>query len=567
MAVQTLSGGGVVVDSQPVPLTAADHRIVNRITGWNISVGILALTLGLLLGVLQGLEHAGYNWYQYLAPGIQSYYQGLTIHGVLNALVWTTFFIVGFFTFVIVNSLKRPLLYPWIHYVAFALMLGGLVLAAYPLFANLATVLYTFYPPMLADWTFYAGLTLIVVGSWASGWGFFLTYGAWRKENPGVRTPFLALGSLITMLLWQLATLGVAAEILFLLLPGALGWTDGADPLLSRSLFWYFGHPLVYFWLLPAYVSWYGMLPKQTDGKMFSDPLARLVFWLFLVLSVPVGFHHQYADPGIPQAWKFLHGIFTYGVAFPSLVTAFTVVASLEIGARVRGGKGYLAWITKLNWGDSSYTAQNLAMILFAFGGISGLVNASYNVNLTVHNTSWVPAHFHLTVGSATTLTFFGICYWLVPKLTGKNLFTNGLALAQAWTWFFGMLLFSNAYHSLGLNYSVPRRSMLGEAPYASPAWDPWLIESLIGIGLLTISATLFFAVILGTVLGLGRKLTKTIEMPVAEPVVNTPAPKWLDTWWPWVNGAIALILLSYGPMIYQLIRDAQNIPFAPRVW
>jgi cytochrome c oxidase subunit I len=84
---------------------------------------------------------------------------------------------------------------------------------------------------------------------------------------------------------------------------------------------------------------------------------------------------------------------------------------------------------------------------------------------------------------------------------------------------------------------------------------------------LLTISATLFFTVILGTVIGLGRKLREPIEMPVAEPVVDKPAPAWLDTWWPWVNGAIALILLSYGPMLYQLIRDAQGVPFAPPIW
>jgi cytochrome c oxidase subunit I len=133
------------------------------------------------------------------------------------------------------------------------------------------------------------------------------------------------------------------------------------------------------------------------------------------------------------------------------------------------------------------------------------VINASYSINLAVHNTSWVPAHFHLTVGSATTLTFFGICYWLVPKLTGKKLFTNGLALAQAWTWFIGMLLFSNAYHMLGLAFSVPRRTMLGEAPYASAAWSRWIIESVVGIVFLTISATLFFLVIFGTVIGLGR--------------------------------------------------------------
>jgi hypothetical protein len=49
------------------------------------------------------------------------------------------------------------------------------------------------------------------------------------------------------------------------------------------------------------------------------------------------------------------------------------------------------------------------------------------------------------------------------------------------------------------------------------------------------------------------RKLDKETEMPVAQPLDPTPAPKWLDTWWPWLNGAIALVIISYGPMLYQL--------------
>ena len=582
MSVQTLPSAGLAEGSRPVLLTDSGHKTVNRLTGLNIGVGIGALTIGLWLGVLQGLEHAGLNWYSYLAPGIKTYYQGLTIHGVLNALTWTTFFICGFFTYVVVNSLKRPLRFPWINILAFVLMAAGLLLAAYPLFANLATVLYTFYPPMLADWTFYLGLVLLVVGSWVSGYGMYFTYGAWRKENPGTTTPFLALGALITMVMWQIATLGVAAEILFLILPSAMAnsaflvglfpaianWNTGSDPLLARSLFWFFGHPLVYFWLLPAYLSWYGMMPAQTGGKMFSENLARLVFWLFLLLSVPVGFHHQYADPGIPQAWKILHATWTMSLAFPSLLTAFTVIASLELGARARGGKGYLRWIFRLNWGDPSYAAQNFAMILFAFGGISGITNASYNMNMVVHNTTWLPGHFHLTVGSATTLTFFGILYWLLPKLTGKKLFTKTLALAQAWTWFLGMLLFANGYHLLGLHHGAPRRSMLGEAPYRAVEWTPYLIETVVGVTFLFISATLFFLVVFGTVLSpRSRRLAQPVEMPVAEPLHPGPTPKWLDTWTPWLAGAIALILLSYGPILYQLVRDMQWIPFAPRVW
>jgi len=555
MAVQTLAA----VPATPVEvkkITASDERTIRRMTGISIGVAMAALSVGITIGVLQGMEHGGFNLYPYIEPAIKSYYQGLTLHGVLNALVWTTFFIVGFFTYTVTHSLKMPLRYPWLNWLGLGMMIVGLLTAAYPMLANLATVLYTFYPPLLADWTFYVGLVLVVVGSWIIGYGFYFTLHAWYKANPGVKTPFVAMSSVVTMVLWQIATLGVAAEILFLILPWSFGWIEGTDPLLARSLFWYFGHPLVYFWLLPAYVSWYGMLPKQTNGKMFSDNLARLVFWLFLLLSTPVGFHHQYTDPGIPQAWKFLHMVFTMGVAVPSLITAFTVVASLEIGGRARGGKGLLGWIPRLNWGDPSYGAQNLAMILFIFGGIGGIINASYNLNLLVHNTTWIPGHFHLTVGSATTLSFIGIAYWLVPALTGRRLFAKGLAVAQGWLWFFGMLLFANGYHSLGLYESVPRRTMLGETPYFDPAWTFFLTETVIGVSLLAVSALFFFVVIIGSLMT--PKSQKPVEMPVAEPYDEQPTPKWLDTWAPWVWGSVALVAISYGPMLFNLIRNIQ---------
>ncbi|MCA9970464.1 MAG: cbb3-type cytochrome c oxidase subunit I [Anaerolineales bacterium] len=537
-------------------MLASEKLPTDKLAGWNIGIAMVALAIGGSMGFFQKMEHAGVNLYNALNRiGIASYYQGLTLHAVLNALVWTTFFIVGFFTFAIPRSLNRKLSYPWVHTLAFGLMATGLVMAAIPILLNLATVLYTFYPPMKANPFFYIGLVLVVVGSWTAGYGYYFTYAQWRKEHPGERTPFIALASLITMVMWQIATLGVAVELLWLVIPWSFGLIEGTDPQLARTFFWFFGHPLVYFWLLPAYVSWYAMLPKQAGGKLFSDPLARLVFWLFLALSVPVGLHHQYVDPGISAGWKTLHAVLTYALFLPSMLTAFTVVASLETAGRARGGTGLLGWVRKLPWGDPSFAAQNLAMILFAFGGIGGLTNASYNLNLAVHNTIWVPGHFHLTLGSAVTLTFMGISYWLVPKLSGKQLFSAKMGVWQAWTWFIGMLLMSNGLHILGLNFSVPRRTMLGAAPYQQAAWNPLFIEALVGGIILTISAALFYTNVLGTVFS-KKKLEKPIEMPVAEPVDPTPGPAWLDAWRPWLVITIALIIIAYGPVLVDLISN-----------
>ena len=61
-------------------------------------------------------------------------------------------------------------------------------------------------------------------------------------------------------------------------------------------------------------------------------------------------------------------------------------------------------------------------MIIFASGGFGGAINAAYGMNAMVHNTAWIQGHFHLTVGTATALTFMGAAYWLMPKLLGRDL-------------------------------------------------------------------------------------------------------------------------------------------------
>lgn len=542
----------ISVGKETYELTRNEKRFV----GWHLLVAIIALTVGSLFGPLQAFEFSGLNAYQWLDPIIQSYYQGLTLHGVLNALVWTTFFIVGFTNLTTIKGLGRPLSHPKLNWAGFWTMLVGLLITAVPLLLNQATVLYTFYPPLKASWAFYAGLTLVVVGSWIEGYGFFLSYRAWRKDNMGVRSPFIAFAGVLNMAMWQIATLGVAVEILTMLLPWSLGLIDATDPQLARTYFWFTGHPLVYFWLLPAYISWYGMLPKQAGGKLFSDSLARLSFWLFLIVSVPVGFHHQFVDPGIPQAWKWIHAILTYSVFFPSMLTAFTVIASLEYAGRKRGGTGLVGWIRALPWKDPSVAAQLTAGILFLFGGISGLTNASYNLNLIVHNTAWVPGHFHLTVATAVTLSFIGISYWLVPYVTGKKLYKPTWALVQVWTWFVGMIIFSNAMHVLGL-LGAPRRTPLGEAPYVPEEWSGHLLRTSIGGAILLVSVLLYAWVMLKTALGPKAAPEDVPDVPIAESLRHPQlTPAWLDRFKPWLIGAVVLVVVAYGPQLFVMISD-----------
>ncbi|MDJ0960268.1 MAG: cbb3-type cytochrome c oxidase subunit I [Acidimicrobiia bacterium] len=524
---------------------------------WQLYLGFVGLFLGLLMGFLQAMDRTGIDLYD--AFQLQTYYQGLTLHAVSLAFVLTFTFANSFLTLTVMRSLDRPMDYTWMIQGSTITAALGVVLAAAAILMNQASVLYTFYSPLQASSLFYLGAVLLVVSTWLVSLNQMLTVRTWRKEHPGERLPLLAFVSLVTFLMWDLASLGVAVEVVVFLLPWSLGITEGVDPLLNRTLFWFTGHPIVYFWLLPAYVSWYMMIPKQVGGKLFSDGVVRGVFILFLLLSTPVGLHHQFTDPGIDEGLKLLHGVFTFGVFFPSVITAFTLMAALEHGGRRAGGKGLLGWILKLPWGDPVVVAQLLAMIGFVLGGATGLLNASSTMNLLIHNTSFVPGHFHLTVGTAVALTIMGVAYWLVPYLTGKPLWGRRLGVLQAWLWLIGVMVFSRGQMAAGIE-GQPRRLFTTASAYIDESWEVWNIVAGIGGMIMFVSGVLFFVVIGGTLL---QKQRVTVEMPVSECIHDrTETPRWLDRAGLWFVVAVVLVLIAYLPVFITHNYEFNVLPF-----
>ena len=131
----------------------------------------------------------------------------------------------------------------------------GTLMAAVPMLLGRATVLYTFYPPLKAHPTFYIGATLLVVGSWVAFFNWIPPYLAWRRENPGQASPLAVVGIFAAFIVWLFATVPLAVDVLVLIIPWSLGLVPGINVPLSRTLFWFFGHPLVYFWLDPRCTS------------------------------------------------------------------------------------------------------------------------------------------------------------------------------------------------------------------------------------------------------------------------------------------------------------------------
>jgi cytochrome c oxidase subunit 1 len=419
------------------------------------------------------------------------YYQSVTAHGVSMAYVLSTFFIMGFGYYVAETALRRPLPSRTWAWAGFWMGLGGVVLAVASIAAGQASVLYTFYPPMMATIWFYIGLVLVVVGSWIWCVLMILAMAAFKRSNPGTPVPLAMYGTVANAVLWLWTTIGVAAEILFQIIPALIGLTHTVDVGLSRTLFSWTLHAIVYFWLIPAYIAFYTMSPRAAGGRLYSDMMGRLTFVMFLLYSLPVGMHHLFMDPEHSTGFKFVQMALTALVAAPTLLTVFTITASIELAGRLRGGKGLFGWIRALPWDRPMMLATGLAFFMLWFGGGGGLINMSYGMNAMVHNTSWVTAHFHLIFGGTVVIMYFAIAYEIWPSL-GAGRGSPALQRLQLWSWTVGMMVMTLPWHYLGLQGQWRRVSAFDYSDPRIAGWGPSVIVSLVGGAILLASALLF---------------------------------------------------------------------------
>ena len=514
----------------------------------NMWVGFTAFAAAALLGLYQVIERID------LIPALKSpalYFGSVSTHGVLMGFVLTTFLVMGYGYYTATTSLKQELWNKPLAWFGFWLSLIGVLLAAVPLLTGNASVLYTFYPPLKAHPAFYIGATLLVVGSWVWCLEMVMMMTSWKKAHPGETVPLAMYGTTANAILWFITSLGVASEVLFQLLPWSLGLIETVDVGLARTLFSWTLHAIVYFWLFPAYIALYTLLPRAAGGRLFSDHMGRVAFIMLLVFSVPIGFHHLYMDPFQAAGWKFLHMTGTFMVAVPTLITGFTIIASLEIAGRLRGGKGLFGWISALPWGNPMVTAAILAMLMLTFGGFGGMINASYSMNTMVHNTQWVTGHFHLIFAGTTVIMYFAIAYYLWPKMTGRQLYSTALALKQLWLWFIGILILTLPWHQLGLA-GQPRR--ISSTPYDESfvqAWLPAESAMIAGGGILFVSALMLVYNLFRT--HGNAQAEASLEVEYAEPVhAAVRMPRLMNGFGFWVLLVLVYMIASYGYPIAQ---------------
>jgi cytochrome c oxidase subunit 1 len=478
------------------------------------------------------------------------YYRSVTAHGTALAYVFPTLIAMGFGYAACITALNRPLRGERTAWIGFWLVVIGAVMAIVTVGGGNSSVLYTFYPPLTGSPYYYLGVTLAVVGSWF--WVALMVYNmrAWKKDNPGEKVPLAVYGTVANALLWFWTSVGAALELLFIVLPAAFGLTKTVDAGLARTLFSWTLHAIVYFYLLPAYIAYYTLVPRAAGGRLYSDRMGRVAFVMLLVLAMPIGIHHLFADPNVGAGFKFLHSVFTAGVAIPTLLTVGGLAASLEIAGRMRGGKGLFGWIGALPWDRPIMLAAGFSLVMLLFGGAGGIINMAYTLDSTIHNTQWITGHFHLIWAGAVVIMYFAIAYELWPHLTGHPLRSAKLACVQLWLWFIGMLILTIPWHFVGL-MGQPRR--MAYYDYADPALagqGPLVTMSAIGGFILLLSGFLLIFVLLRSQ---GGEKAEVGVLRYARALDDgAPLPRALNSLGVWFGLMVALTVVNYGYPIAQ---------------
>ncbi|MGZ9029185.1 MAG: cbb3-type cytochrome c oxidase subunit I [Telluria sp.] len=492
----------------------------------------------------------------------EHYYRSVTAHGTVMAYVMPTLVAMGFGYAITELALKRPLIGIRWAWAGFWLVIAGTVIAALTMGAGKASVLYTFYPPMIASPWYYIGIVLVVVGSWIWVALMSINLRAWRKASPGATVPLAMYGNVAGAYLWAWTSVGAAVEILVLILPASLGLTDTINAGLARVLFSWTLHAIVYFWLMPTYIAFYTLFPGAIGGRLYSDTMGRVAFALFLVFSMPIGIHHLFADPQVGAGFKFVHAVMTAMVSIPTLLTVFTIVATAEIVGRLRGGTGLFGWVRALPWTNPMMLAVTYAFIMLGFGGAGGLINMSYQLNESIHNTQWVTGHFHLIFGGAIVIMYFMVAYSLWPQLRNCPPLPARLVRTQLTLWFVGMMVLSMPWHLVGL-LGAPRR--MAYYDFTHPALQSQAITvtmSAIGGLVLVISAALFLYILASARRHPGEAVATPFSVAV-HPNARTPAV--LNGFTLWVAMMVALTVVNYGYPIAQLAMTPQAyVPVIP---
>lgn len=414
------------------------HLSAERLIKANAFVAIVFLAVGGLFGLGVALT----RWPSVHLLPAEWFYLALTAHGLDVLLVWIIFFEVAVLYFASAILLGSRLAAPKLGWLAFALMLIGAAMTNVAVLQGSSSVMFTSYPPMQAEPHFYLGLILFAVGALIACFIFFGTLVIAKEENTYEGSiPLVTFGALTAAII-AVFTIASGAIILIPTFLWSIGLISYIDPLMYKLIWWGMGHSSQQINVSAHVAVWYAIAAMVIGARPLSEKVSRTAFLLYILFLQLASAHHLLVEPGLSSEWKIFNTSYAmYLAVLGSMIHGMTVPGSIEAAQRRNGyNKGIFQWLRKAPWGNPAFSGMFLSLVMFGFiGGISGVVMGVEQINLIIHNTIYVPGHFHGTVVAGTTLAFMAITYLLVPLIFRRQIMFRKLAQWQPYLFGLGV--------------------------------------------------------------------------------------------------------------------------------
>jgi cytochrome c oxidase subunit 1 len=439
---------------------------------WLIRANAVAAIVMLLIGGITALMVTLTRWPAVHLLPADRFYQILTLHGINMLIFWIIFFEIAVLYFCSSTLLRVRLATPRLAWIAFALMVAGAALNNLSVLGGNSSVMMTSYVPMPAASNFYLGLILFAVGALIGCFIFLGTLVIAREEKTYEGSiPLVTFGALTACII-AIFTIAMGAVILVPTWLWSLGWIANIDAAMYRLVWWGFGHSSQQI-NVAAHVSvWYAIAAIVFGAKPMSEKVSRMAFVLYIAFLQLASAHHLLVDPGLSSTWKIFNTSYAmYLAVLASMIHGLTVPGSIEVAQRAKGlSRGLFEWLRKAPWGNPVFSGMFMSLVGFGFiGGISGVVMGTEQINIIIHNTIYVPGHFHATVVLGTTLAFMSLTWFLIPVLFRRQIIWPTLAKWQPYLFGIGMAVFTLVMMGAG-TLGVQRRH-----------WDMTFTDSLLG--------------------------------------------------------------------------------------
>ncbi len=405
----------------------------------NAVVAVVFLAIGGLFGLLVALT----RWPAVHFLPADLFYLALTAHGADVLLFWIIFFEVAILYFASAVLLNSRLAAPKWAWFAFVLMLVGALTANVAVLQGESSVMFTSYVPMMAAPHFYLGLIVFAVGTLIAVFVFFGTLVIARQERTYEGSiPLVTFGA-VTAAVIAVYTIASGAIILIPTFLWSVGIIPHIDSIMYKVVWWGMGHSSQQINVAAHVAVWYTIAALVLGAKPLSEKVSRTAFLLYIAFLQLASAHHLLVDPGISSSWKVFNTSYAiYLAVLGSMIHGMSVPGAIEAAQRRRGfTQGAFDWLRRAPWGNPAFSGMVLSVVMFGFlGGISGVVLGSEQLNLIMHNTLYVPGHFHATVVAGTTLAFMAVAYLVVPLVFRKEIMFPGMARWQPYLFGLGVM-------------------------------------------------------------------------------------------------------------------------------